>query len=109
MLKKVIKGISLVSAFSLASNSAMAAKILNSGFFVDGNYGLSTWGFFVSPAWGLGAGYKFMPNLAVEFDYWHLRSVFNFFGVTTFDNSFVLSTKGILPLFSNLCKAPRGT
>lgn len=121
MLKKVVTAVALVSAFGMVSSSAMAAKPLDSGFYVDGNLGWgtssavsdfndSTGGSCNSPgvscskssfAWGLGAGYQFMPNLAVDFDYLRTQ-VFKqtYQGETDTDhmNSFVLSAKGILPV-----------
>jgi OmpA-OmpF porin, OOP family len=122
MLKKVVTAVALVSAFGMVSSSAMAAKSLDSGFYVDGNLGwgtssmlsnfesagLSCAGLSCSKsgfAWGLGAGYQFMPNLAVDFDYLRtpaLKVSANAFGyteaVTLYANSFVLSAKGILPV-----------
>ena len=121
MLKKVVTAVALVSAFGMVSSSAMAAKSLDSGFYVDGNLGWSiatgNWKSFIKDsggttsgfAWGVGAGYKFMPNLAVDFDYYRMvlekgtnKAVIVNNVSHTFDdghlNAFVLSAKGILPV-----------
>ena len=114
MLKKIVTAVALVSACGLAS-SAMAAKALDHGFYVDANLGWSKASFSSEMkdahinlkdsgfAWGLGGGYKFMPNLAVDFDYLRFLmlkgtdSKHNKTG-SVHNNAFILSAKGILPL-----------
>ena len=109
MLKKIVTAVALVSACGLAS-SAMAANSMDHGFYIDANLGwskasllseitdgstnLKDSGF----AWGLGGGYKFMPNLAVDFDYLRFVMLKDNSGDSLNNNAFILSAKGILPL-----------
>ena len=120
MLKKIVTAVALVSACGLAS-SAMAAKALDHGFYVDANVGFGKYqdaeegsvnagkdhasvkasGF----VWNVNAGYKFMPYVAADLGYWMPHnytadvSVAATSGNIKITNStIVLAVKGILPL-----------
>ena len=118
MLKKIVTAVALVSACGLAS-SAMAAKAKPHGFYVDGNLGINgasvgnfknsigkivkSWGL----VFGVGGGYKLMPNLAVDVSYMR-PVVVRGEGMHLHLNEFILAAKGIVPLdggFSLYAKA----